>query len=135
MQDTFTVGRFIAIGQGLEGLPEPGARYLVAHELGHIAWRHGAKTAAGLFLIGLGMMLEPVPDMALGVGAFGVTMLIVVRHYAEFQADAFAAGLLGWPGVLEGMQDVDRYLQRPVSPMRKVRIERARRANHGKPSR
>lgn len=121
VQNTFTIGRVIVLGHGLDGLDNNGKRYIIAHELGHIAWRHGAKAAAGLGIVALSLVIR-VPLVALGLFVFGVCMLTLTKHYAEYQADRFAARLIGPGAVLHGMKAIDQYLDRKPGIIRKKRM-------------
>lgn len=121
LQNTFTIGRLIVIGRGLDALPVGGKRYIIAHELGHIAWRHGAKATAGLAIIAVSLVIN-VPLVSLAMFVFGVCMVMLTRHYAEYQADRFAVRLIGPDAVLEGMREIDEHLKRRPSALRKNRM-------------
>jgi hypothetical protein len=122
----YTVGRAIFIGCVLDKLPATVKTYLVAHELGHIEKRHGLNTFMSAMLIPGSTLLGRAPTLALGVLFFGFTWLVLTRRIAEYQADDFAMQLIGPKGVLDGLQNMDKLLGRKPGPLRRRRIDNAR---------
>ena len=114
-------------------LDQPPNRYLLAHELGHLAHRHHARyLATTVWVVGLGILLAtlgptwPVAARATGLILFlcGVGHMIgLCSLRSEYEADRFAAQLIGTSATVEGVaqhaRKVDGVLQRSAQ----LRIE------------
>lgn len=126
-----TAWRNVVVSRDL--LEQPPNRYLLAHELGHLAHRHHARyLATTAWVVGLGILLAalgpawPVAARATGLILFlcGVGRMIgLCSLRSEYEADRFAAQLIGMPATVEGVaqhaRKVDGVLQRSAQ----LRIE------------
>ena len=114
-------------------LDQPPNRYLLAHELGHLAHRHHARyLATTVWVVGLGILLAtlgpawPVEARATGLVLFlcGVGHMIgLCSLRSEYEADLFAAQLIGKPATVEGIAHHARKVDGALQRSAQLRIE------------
>lgn len=108
-------------------------RYLLAHELGHLAHRHHARyMATTVWVVGLGILLAtlgptwPVVARAAGLILFlcGVGHMIgLCSLRSEHEADRFAATLIGERATIAGIEGHARTVGGKLQRSARLRIE------------
>lgn len=128
---TWSAWRTVVISSDL--LDQPPNRYLLAHELGHLAHRHHARyMATTVWVVGLGILLAtfgptlPVLARVAGLVLFlcGVGRMIgLCSLRSEYEADGFAARLIGTPATVEGIAQHARKVKGALQRSTQLRIE------------
>lgn len=102
----WTMVNLVIVSSELINTSELERRYLLAHELGHIQHMHYFKALAliiSLFIMVIISSLLHKPILS-HLALFGVTgLLLLLFEKAEYQADAFAAQILGRKKVIKAM--------------------------------
>jgi Zn-dependent protease with chaperone function len=120
-----------------ELLQGPPNRYLLAHELGHLACRHHARYLITTgWVVGLGILLAtigpsaPVPARVAGLCLFliGVGQMIrLCSLRSEYEADTFCAKIIGQSATAIGIQEHARYVNGKLQPSTRRRMVRLQR--------
>ena len=121
-----------------ELLRSPPNRYLLAHELGHLACRHHARYLITTgWVVTLGLLLAtvgpsaPAPARVAGLCLFllGVGQMIrLCSLRSEYEADAFCAKLIGASATLTGIQQHARRVNERLQPSARRRLRQLRTA-------
>lgn len=117
-----------------EMLKRPPNRYLLAHELGHLHHAHHAQyQATSLAILLCGSLLyaygptAPLAIKLLGIFlilALGLRLIELCSLKAEYQADEFAAQLIGVEAVEQGIQAHARRTREGISASARRRLAR-----------
>lgn len=125
MQRPSTWSAWNSVIVSAELLDNPPNRYLLAHELGHLYHRHHRRYhLASVVAVGVGSLLHLVgPSLPPWINAVGLavffasvaTMVVLCSLRAEFEADRFAADLIGKEAVRRGIEEHARRTNGEVS--------------------